>query len=112
MRTSAATTDGEDDTTDSDNDDEDMTEIGSLSVSLSLAGPPEIPFDPDSSDEETHREHVVTLVQVKGTLGPSREIPGPRQFVLHQRAQPQRVISAPLGVKSQISSQTLERRAR
>lgn len=70
-----ATTGGEDDTTDSDNDDEDVTEITSLSASLSLAGSPEIAFDPDSSDEETHRGHVVTLVN--GNPGPSREIPVP-----------------------------------
>jgi protein NUD1 len=70
-----ATIGGEDDTTDSDNDDEDVTEISALSASLSLAGPPEIAFDQDSSDEEVHRERAVTFV--KGTSGPSREMPVP-----------------------------------
>ncbi|KAI0304542.1 hypothetical protein B0F90DRAFT_1706753 [Multifurca ochricompacta] len=67
--------DVEDDTTDSDNDDEEVTEISALSASLSLADAPEITFDPDSSDEEPHHKHSV--LAVKETAGPSREIPLP-----------------------------------
>ncbi|KAH9012964.1 hypothetical protein EDB83DRAFT_2444339 [Lactarius deliciosus] len=60
---------GEDDTTDSDDDDE-VTEISALSASLSLAGPPEIVFDPNSSKDEPHHGH--TAIAVVGTPGPSR----------------------------------------
>ena len=60
----------EDETTDSDNDDEDVTDISAFSASLSLDGPLEVASDPDSSDEETHRE---TLAVVKSTSGLSRE---------------------------------------
>jgi protein NUD1 len=70
-----ATIGGVDDTTDSDNDDEDVTEISALSASLSLDDRPEIAFDPDSSDEEFHHENAVNLV--KGPSGPSREVLGP-----------------------------------
>jgi hypothetical protein len=65
----------EDDTTDSDNDDDDITDISALSASLSLAGPPEVTFDPDSSDEETHHEHALAVV--KSTSGRSREVSVP-----------------------------------
>ena len=70
-----ATNLSEDDTTDSDNDDDDVTDISALSASLSLAGPPEVAFDLDSSDEETHHEHALAVV--KSTLGPSREVSVP-----------------------------------
>ncbi|KAI9443077.1 hypothetical protein H4582DRAFT_1922206 [Lactarius indigo] len=61
---------GEDDTTDSDDDDDEVTEISALSASLSLADPPEIVFDPNSSKDEPHHEH--TVIAVVGTPGPSR----------------------------------------
>ena len=71
-----ATSLSEDDTTDSDNDDDDdVTDITALSASLSLAGPPEVAFDLDSSDEETHHEHALAVV--KSTPGPSREVSVP-----------------------------------
>ena len=71
----------EDDTTDSENDD-DLTEITALSASLSLVGAPEVTSDPDSSYEETHHEHVLTVV--KSTPGLSREVsvPTPIRSVL------------------------------
>jgi hypothetical protein len=71
----AASVSGEDDTTDSDSD-EDATDISTLSASLSLEGRPEVVFDQDSSDEETHHERVVT-VAIKSTSGPSREVSVP-----------------------------------
>ncbi len=49
----------EDDTTDSD--DEVVTEISAFSASLSLAGPPEVVYAPNSS-EEFHHEHIATAV--------------------------------------------------
>ncbi len=73
----------EDDITDSDNDDDDdLTEITALSASLSLAGAPEVGFDPDSSDEESHHKHALAVV--KSTPGPSREVsvPTPIRSVL------------------------------
>ena len=74
----------EDDTTDSDNDDDDddLTEITALSASLSLVGAPEVTSDPDSSYEEPHYEHALTVV--KSTPGPSREasVPTPIRSVL------------------------------
>jgi hypothetical protein len=70
-----AATLSEDDTTDSDNDDEDVTDVSALSASLSLDGPIEVASDPDSSDEETHRDHVLAVV--KSTSGPSREVSMP-----------------------------------
>jgi hypothetical protein len=70
-----ATNISEDDTTDSDNDDDDVTDISALSASLSLAGPPEVAFDLDSSDEETHHEYALAVV--KSASGPSREVSVP-----------------------------------
>jgi hypothetical protein len=72
----------EDDTTDSDNDDEDVTDISALSASLSLDGPLEVASDPDSSDEETHHEQALAVV--KSTSGPSHEVsvPTPIRSVL------------------------------
>jgi hypothetical protein len=75
-RMQAASVPGEDDTTDSDSNDEDVTDISTLSASLSLEGRPEVVFDQDSSDEETHHERVVT-VAIKSTSGPSREVSVP-----------------------------------
>ena len=67
----------EDDTTDSDNDDDDddVTDISALSASFSLAGPPEVASDPDSSDDETHHERALAIV--KSPPGPSREVSVP-----------------------------------
>jgi hypothetical protein len=64
---------GEDDTTDSDEDDDEITEISALSTSLSLAGPPEIPNDPNPSNDE----HGPIATAVVGTPGPSRATPMP-----------------------------------
>jgi hypothetical protein len=65
----------EDDTTDSDDDDDDVTDISALSASHSLAGPPEVAFDPYSSDEETHHEHAPAVVKI--APGPPREVSVP-----------------------------------
>ena len=65
----------EDDTTDSDSDEEDVTDISTLSASLSLDGRPEVAFDQDSSDEETHHEGALAVV--KSTPGLSREVSVP-----------------------------------
>jgi protein NUD1 len=63
---------GEDNTTeDSDSDDDDVADISTLSASLCLEDRPEIAFDQNSSDEETHHEDALTVV--KSTPGPSRE---------------------------------------
>jgi hypothetical protein len=57
----------EDDTTDSDDDDDDeVTEISALSASLSLAGPPEIAYAPNSRKDEPH--HGYTAAAVVGTM--------------------------------------------
>ncbi|KAI0004643.1 hypothetical protein BJV74DRAFT_971764 [Russula compacta] len=71
---------GEDDTTDSDNDDEDVTEISALSASLSLAGPPEVGFDPDSSDEERYQGRALAVI--KCTSGREAFAPTPIRSVL------------------------------
>jgi len=60
---------GEDDTTDSDDDDEEVTEVSALFASFSLAGPPEIAYDPNSSKDEPHHGHTASAVV--GTPGPS-----------------------------------------
>ncbi|KAH9969456.1 hypothetical protein BC827DRAFT_1333024 [Russula dissimulans] len=60
----------EDDTTDSDNDDEDVTDVSALSASLSVADPPEVSFDQESSDEEVHHEPTIA----KTTSGPPRDV--------------------------------------
>ncbi|KAI0259785.1 hypothetical protein BC834DRAFT_832867 [Gloeopeniophorella convolvens] len=67
--------DGEDDTTDSDNDDDEITEITSLSASLSLAGAHEIAYEPDSSDDDGYQDHTAT-VTMKSPDAP-REAPAP-----------------------------------
>ena len=70
--TQAAGVSGEDDTTDSDSDDEDVTDISTLSASFSLEGRPEVASDQDSSDEETHQEHARAVVKTAPV--PSREV--------------------------------------
>lgn len=61
---------GEDDTTDSDDDDDEVADISASSASLSLAGPPDIAYDLNSSKEEPHDGHAATAIV--GTPGPSR----------------------------------------
>ena len=53
-------------------DDENVTNIGNLSVSFSLEGQPDVASDQDSSDEETHQEHARSIV--KSAPIPSSEV--------------------------------------
>ena len=71
---------GEDDTTDSDNDDDDVTEISALSASLSLAGPLEAAFDLDSSDEERFQGRALAVI--KCASGREASAPTPIRSVL------------------------------
>ncbi|KAI9456147.1 hypothetical protein F5148DRAFT_984525 [Russula earlei] len=52
----------EDDITDSDND-EDTMNIGAQSTSFSLADMPEVAFEPESSDEETHHNYALPVAK-------------------------------------------------
>jgi hypothetical protein len=81
-RTRAAGISGEDDTTDSDSDDEDVTDISTLSTSFSLEGRPDVTSDRGSSDEETHEEHARAVVKSAPILSHGVSVPTPIRSAL------------------------------
>lgn len=81
-RTQAAGVSGEDDTTDSDSDDEDVTDISTLSASFSLEGRPDVASDQGSSDEETHQEHARAVVKSAPVVSREVSVPTPIRSAL------------------------------
>jgi hypothetical protein len=81
-RMPAASVPGEDDTTDSDSDDKDVTDVSVLSASFSLVDPREVAFDPDSSDEEPHHEYALAIVKSTPARSHEVSVPTPIRSVL------------------------------